>query len=750
MSTNRSAIRSAMGLLWVAMGLFTVSGTIVYGTDTGVTAGHQQQRPRIGLVLSGGGARGIAHIGVIRVLEEYRVPIDYIAGTSMGSIVGGAYASGMSVEEMIEFVTEVDWDEVFRDSPQRQALSLRRKQLDRNGMFGFELGYRDGQVLLPAGAIIGQQLDQAMDKLGRRADGINDFDDLPIPFRAIATDLASGQMVILEQGSLARAMRASMAVPGAVAPVQQDDRLLVDGGLVRNLPVDIAREMGADVIIAVNLGTPLLKRNELNSLLSVTFQMIGILTEQNVQKSLASLGQDDVLILPELGDISAASFGRAEEAIEIGIAAATEVLPQLQRYSLLRADYLVHRGRQRPKAIRTSPRVVDEIRIERVERVNPTVIKNALETQPGQELDRAKLNADVARLHGYGDFERVNYRLFEEAGRQIVSINAFEKSWGPNYLRFGLGLESDFQGITNFNLRNSFDMTWFNSLGAEWRNDVQIGQNSLIYSEFFQPLAVDSDFFVAPYLNLNDRIEDLFDRDRKVAEYSIVTLGAGFDVGKKFGNWGTLRMGMSAANIDSGINTGQNELPSFNVFQGAINGKFLVDTLDSAHFPTKGDLGTVQVRSSLEALGSDDEYTKVFGHWNRTFSFGMNRFGLGLKAGTSLEGDVPAYDEFTLGGFLNLSGYRPKQLRGQDLAFGRIVYHRPFWEMPRALGNNIYFGGSLEAGNVWEDFQDAEFRDINTGISAFLGADTIIGPFYLGYGDAGNRNRSFYIFIGNP
>ncbi|MEO8486348.1 MAG: patatin-like phospholipase family protein [Betaproteobacteria bacterium] len=277
-------------------------------------------RPKVCLVLSGGGARGAAHIGVLKVLEEMRVPVDCIAGTSMGSLVGGAYASGMSLPEMEALIKTITTSLLFHESPPRQEETVRRKEDDRSVLFGLELGLRDGEFLLQKGVVSGIQLEAVLRRLSK-IQGSPRFDDLPIPFRAVATDLVNGRAVVFDRGDLPRVMRASMSVPGAIAPAQIGDLLLVDGGLTNNLPVDVARAMGADIVIAVNLGTPLMKREQLGSVLGVTGQMIGILTEQNVRASLGMLRPTDILIEPALGNFSAADFDHLPSTVPIGEAA---------------------------------------------------------------------------------------------------------------------------------------------------------------------------------------------------------------------------------------------------------------------------------------------------------------------------------------------------------------------------------------------------------------------------------------------
>ena len=498
--------------------------------------------PRIGLALSGGGARGLAHVGVLKVLEEMRIPISCISGTSMGAIVGGTYASGRPADEMAKIVVAARWDDLFRDAPPRKEIAVRRKFDDYKTLFKPEFGIKDGGLMLPKGVIAGVSIEAFFRELATPAFGIGDFNKLPIPFHAMATDIETGESVVLDHGSLSQAMRASMSVPGAIAPVEIDGRLLVDGGIANNLPIGEARRMCGDVIIAVNISTPPLKREDLTSALSVTAQLINFLGKQTVDEQIRSLGAKDVLISPDLGDISAGSFTRAEDAITIGEKAARAMADKLARYSVTPEQYAVLRMRQVAEAKALGS--VDEIRVEGLKRTNPAVAKSLIESKPGEPLTEEKLGADLRRIYGTGDFESINYQIVGgETGPRVMLIEPVEKSWGPNYLRFGLGLASDFSGDSQFNALVQYRRTWMNRLGAEWTTELQVGQDTHLGTEFYQPLNEAGKWFIAPSAFVGQQTRGLFIGEEKVAEYlTSVTQGA-LDVGAVLGTWGQLRVG---------------------------------------------------------------------------------------------------------------------------------------------------------------------------------------------------------------
>jgi NTE family protein len=713
------------------------------------TASGATGRPKVCLVLSGGGARGAAHIGVIKVLEELRVPIDCIAGTSMGSLVGGAYASGMSVPEMEALTTEITTAILFKDTPPRQEESMRRKLDDRSILFGLELGLRDGELLLQKGVVSGIQLEAVLRRL-TKVKGREDFDTLPIPFRAVATDLVTGKAVVFDRGELAQVMRASMSVPAVVAPAQIGDMLLVDGGLTNNLPVDVVRAMGADIVIAVNLGTPLMTRDQLGSVLGVTGQMINILTEQNVRASLAMLRPSDILIEPALGHFSAGDFDHLPATVPVGETAARAVAPKLAALSLSPQSYAALRsGQQAPPAPPVG--VVADIRFPGLARVNPESLLDYLETRPGEPLDSARLDRDLRRVYGLGDFEHVDYQLIEQAGQQIVSINAIEKSWGPDYLRFGLGLQSDFKGENAFNLAASYRRTWLNTLGAEWRTDVQVGQVSYLTTEFYQPLGARNGLFIAPRATILRRNLDLFAEDNRIARYNVRTAYVSLDLGASFTRYGETRIGLAFGRSSATLDTGSPEFepnPN-NVRRAGVTYRAIVDQLSSASFPREGYAASLDVFASLKGLGARDEYSRYDFNAFGSHSWGRHTISLGGRFAGKASGDaLPAYDIVQWGGFLQQSGLPAGALLGQRLSFGRAVYTYRLLEQKILEG--FYVGGSAEVGRMDQPLVPGNLTGTLYSGALFFGADTPIGPVYLGYGLTSGGHSSAYFFLGRP
>ena len=713
------------------------------------SAAPETKRPKVCLVLSGGGARGAAHVGVLKVLEELRVPVDCIAGTSMGSLVGAAYAAGTTVPEMEKLLEETSTVVLFKEKPPRREQAIRRKLDDRKDFIGPEIGFKDWELELPKGIVSGVQLETVLRTLAKTR-GYRKFDELPIPFRAVATDLVTGKPVVFAEGELANVMRASMSVPGAIAPAEFEGMMLVDGGITDNLPIDVARAMGADVVIAVNLGTPLAPREQLTSVLGVSGQVINILTEQNVQRSLATLKPTDILILPELGDFSSTDFDHLPQTVPIGEAAARKVAAELSRLSLPQAEYAALRARQ-GVAVAPDTRPVDEIRFVNLHRVNAEAAQAVMDTKPGQPIDQRVLDADMRRLYGTGDFEHVNYRILEEPGRRVLAIDAVEKSWGPNYVRFGLGFSTDFKGDTIFNLLAMYRQTWLNSLGAEWRNDLQVGNTFTFTSEFYQPIDPQQYFFVAPWGEAQRRTVDIFQGAQRVARYDVRYARAGLDFGAQLTRYGEVRLGMLAGTGDASLNTGPPDLapPGGSIHQGAFTGRLVFDQLDSAIFPRSGAAASAHVFASNAALGGDIPYTKWDADGTAVWSFGDHSLSVGLKAGGKLGNDpLPRYDLFAWGGLLQQSGYPTGAIITDKLVFGRLLYYNKFYK--QRLFEGVYAGFSLEAGKYGTPLVPGSLTGTLKSASVFLGADTPIGPLYLGYGHAADGNSSFYLFLGRP
>lgn len=713
------------------------------------TAYAQAKRPRIGLVLGGGGARGAAHIGVLEVLEELQVPIDCIAGTSMGALVGGAYAAGRSPAGMTERIQRTDWKEIFNDEPDRADVKLRRKQLLDMTFHGLEVGVSRGGTSFRAGAVAGDKIKLFINELVGEDRGERLIQHLPLPISIIATDIGTGERVVMRDGSLSQAMRASMSVPGVMVPVTIGQRKLVDGGLVDNVPVKEARERCApDIVIAVDVGTPLLKADEVTGLLSVTVQMVNILTNQNVTASLASLRPEDVLIRPELGEVTAADFNLHTQAIESGRKAARGVAPRLKELALKRFEYEYQvaelRTRQPP------PVNIDEVRIGELKRVNPEVVRKHLDVEVGRPLDTERLNQSIVRLNGEGDFLSVDYSLEQERGRRILKIAPIEKPWGPDYLRFGLNFSSDFRSKSPFNLRAVYQRTWLNSLGAEWLTVGQFGERNLLSTEWYQPLNSRQTWFVQPSVLAGRRTQGLWLDGDRVADFDVLERRAALEFGVNLGTAGQARLGWVERWFRAKTVTG---LSVFDGQDARVGGPLLsldIDTLDQSYFPSRGlafKANWLDVRrANLDELPYGRASMKLNYAWTvRDFTAELS-----AEAGSSTKGILPVYDAFTLGGPFRLSGFAADQLLGDDLRFARLGLQRRLVAPSSLMGASVYAGVSLEAGKLGQRFTETRLNGWLTSYGLYLGLNTFAGPLYFGYANGRHGRGTWYLFLGTP
>ena len=703
-------------------------------------------RPKIGLVLSGGAARGLAHIGVLKALEEQGVRIDAIAGTSMGAVVGGLYASGYSIAELEKLATTLDWQQALSDAPPRKDVPFRRKQDDRDFLVKQKLSFRDdGSLGLPLGVIQGQNLALLLEsKLAHAAD-VRDFDKLPIPFRAVATDITSGEKVIFRRGHLPQVIRASMSIPAVFAPVELDGRLLVDGGMTDNIPVDVVREMGVDLAIVVDIGTPLRNRKQLATVVDVLNQPITLMTRRNSEEQLASLRREDILVQPPLSAFGVTDFGRAQDMIDAGYRATRALDPRLA--SLRRPEGDSNLAMARSPKQRTP--IITAIKVENDSKVSDDVIRYYIRQPIGEPLDLGRLQTDMGTLYGLDYFDQVQYRVAHKGDEHTLVINARGRRGGTDYLRLGLNLSDDLRGDSAFNLGASYRVNGINRLGGEWLTRAQIGDEQELYSEFYQPLDVGSRYFIAPYLALGSQnVEATLDND-PVAEYRLERYGFGLNVGRQIGTYGEVRLGVGKAWGNAEVRIGDQDLPKVSFNEGFYELKYSFDTFDNVYFPHSGEDIGLTVRKYDKSLDSDQNYRQWLFNLDKAISSGPNTLVLGGRYGRTLDDAEVVTSSFVFGGARQLSGFRQDSISGQNMSLLRMVYYRRL--TPRAylpLDFPLYLGGSLERGRAWNNDNEFDSGYINAA-SIFLGLETPLGPLNLSYGANDAHEKAVYLNLGH-
>ncbi|ARL25790.1 hypothetical protein BOC47_26005 [Burkholderia pseudomallei] len=740
-------------------------------TDTLVCMpdGGGPHRPAIGLVLSGGGARGYAHLGVLKVLEANRIPVDCIAATSMGAVVGGLYAIGMTAQDMQRRLSQVNLADIAFDVTERSDLPQKKREDERLYIDSLTIGFDSKGFKAPVGLVQGNRLQALLANWTAAVPTNQPFDRLPIPFRAIATDLQTGQKVVLDHGSLPLAIRASMALPGLFSPAEIDGRALVDGGLVGNLPVDAARAMGADVVIAVDIGSPLRPLDALASPADVMQQMIGILIRQNVAEQRKQLTANDILLQPDLGKQTFTDFQNANQAIAAGEAAAVAALPRLARYALSPEQYEAYRA--------AHARPQQPIRITSIEirtngaSVPKQIVRNALRVKPGDVYDPQAVSADLLSLTTSGNFENVTQQIINEGDEHRLVIDAQEKYWGPNFLLFGLGMSSSSTDEGGFRLHLGYRRPWLTPSGLEFRADTTLGSDmQSVHVELRQPLSNKTGYYVAPYADYKRRFTNLYDSDTdiKITQYRFQTSRVGLDLGLPLARLGDFRIGLAYTHLTASptYNVPLNWFlpddapspgtlfPSAYGHQISARARLVIDQLDDPTFPRKGYFVEARVERSLSKsndtfFDSDASFTDVYGRLMVAQRFGRHSVNISVEAGKSFGGTNFGNPlGYTLGGFQHLSAYAADQLSGNALLYGQVTYMNQLATFNASPIKALYVGASAEVGNVWTPDTRIGSGSLKQSYTFFTSLTTAFGPVYFGVALAPGGRRNIYFQLG--
>jgi NTE family protein len=711
--------------------------------DTGLEGG---KRPRVGLALSGGGARGGAHIGVLKVLEELHVPIDCIAGTSMGALVGGGYAAGMSAEQIEQFVRKVDWKSVVGGVGTRDLEPIEQKRLnDASG--SFELGLKGGKLVPHGGFIATSRMENVLRAYVAQARGVADFDRLPIPYRAVATDLLSGQMVVLDHGDLAAAMRASMAIPGAFAPVEMGQYVLADGFVARNLPIDVARDTCADVVIAVNLVKPTVTRAELTGPLSLIWRTNDVMMQANERAQLQTLTATDVRIDVDLGDVGSSQFERTAETIVFGEKAARAMAPQLAKLAVSASDYIAWRRR-----VTVSQGIeikVAEVRFEGLTRINPEYLRSLTSVRAGDVVDIAAISRDAARMSALDDLQSVEYQLSGDPDNPVLTWRPKENEIGLDYLRLGGGLYAAGSGDLQFELSLQYVRHWLNAYGGQWRNELAVGSRSLVATSLYQPLNMSQIFFVEPLVELDRSLEYVYNDYNRIAQYRFVDLGGRLDFGVNIGNSSQIRAAYWGERRRIDVYTGPEALlPTGEAWDAGLAATAFYDTRDSASFATRGTAAAVEYFYSDRALGATRDWQTLEAAIREVIRLGKTTAWITAAGGSNLGTTLPPDRAFSLGGPQSFPGYDLDEVRAR----GYWTLEGDFlWRVADILpiANQALYGAiGLQAGHVY-DRVDPVANGMLYGISAFVGGRTPLGTLTFGLAKA-TGSWAGWITLGTP
>ena len=703
-----------------------------------------EDRPKIALVLGGGGARGAAHIGVIRALEELRVPVDFIAGTSMGALVGGLHATGMNADDLTAVMNNVDWDQMFTDKVSRADRPFRRKRDDDLGLYAAKIGLSKGSSRLPRGAVAGQRIQFLLETLVSSRQREGSFDDLPIPFRAVAADILAAEVVVMDSGNLAMAMRSSMALPAVFDPVEYGDRLLVDGGVLMNVPVSVGRESGADVIIAVDVGSPLAPKEDVQNILQILYQLTGVVTVVNSRQQVALLDDDDFLLFPPIdAEITTGSFARAPDAIPAGYSEAMKYRSGLSRLRLSEDAW-----QDRQAAIKLcvdGPPIIDFVRVNNQSRFSDDVINLRLSIETGQELDLEELQQQLQNVYSLGFLQSVTYKIVEEGELTGIQIDVLPDSRGTKFFEYGLGVSSSNYSST-FNLRLGYLKTDVGRYGGEFRALVQMGQEFGGMTELYLPLGPSLKYVFVPRIAAERTYLNVFDGDgNRVAQLDTQETVAQLGVGREFGNNALVLVGVRTGSGNTDISIGDPGFPAFDFDRGEYFVRGHYDTQDDRYFPGTGTLARAEFRSSSPSLGADQEFDQLLTRYLHAWTTGRHSFLAGTEIDVSSDDAIPVQSLYRAGGFPRMSGFEYNELLGEN--FGMIIagYRYKMLEGSFFPG---YLGGTIEYGNVHSDSADLFTDGILNG-SIYLGIDSLLGPLYFGVGFGEGGRRIPFLSIGS-
>lgn len=725
--------------------------------------GARGDRPKIALVLSGGGAKGAAHIGVLKVLEEKRIPVDIVVGTSMGSYVAGMYAMGLSAEEVERMTLSIDWNKGYQDKVGRDELSLRKKQQSEKYQLRTDIGVNGDQAQLPDGFFQGQSMASLLRHATSNLPVQKSFDNLPIPYRAMATNMETVTPFVLDHGSLAKAMQASMSIPGALKPVDWEGHILADGGTVNNMPVDVAKAMGADIVIAVDISAKLRTRESLKSGLAMIDQLTTYMTQVGTEQQKALMGPKDVLLSPEFGNMGIADFALMPEGIKIGEQVAMRASSQLDVLSLSPERYADYRNQKLSRRAERSGQpayYIDKVEIINKSRLSDDTVRAMLKVRPDKVQTYESLEAGIRRLYALESFDRITYEVVERDGENVLVVNASEKNWGPGYLNFQLGFSDDFENSSNYNVGMSYTLTNVNDWGGEWLTEASLGTAKHLKTDFYTPLEPSQTYFGEASLAYDKTQRRVFFPEEDVlssgvryldSEYSFTSMDLA--IGWNRQPWSRLSLGLEGkvGSVDiQNLSDADADASAWGPYV-----RFEHDTLDSRYFPYEGiywDIKGGYSHIRLEPTNEPTENTEGLNYhlvMIKPWSWGRHSVNLMLEGGGSTsQEDVPLFVQ-DLGGLFRLSGFQHYQLSGRYSLFGGLRYiYRVADNDFGAVKAPLFLGGSLEQGGVWDSGEDISVESSFTAGSVYVGVESFLGPIFLGYGMAEGGHDMFYLQLG--
>lgn len=729
-------------LLAVAAALAAMASEACAQPPAAVFQGPHGTRPRIGLVLGGGAARGFAHIGVIEWFEEHHIPIDCIAGTSMGGLIAGMYAMGQSPQDIRRIIAETDWDEAFRGEPSYDQLIMRRQEDKRAFPNRISVGLKGG-LNFASGLDPAHPIGLILSRVSLPYSTVPSFDDLPIPFRCVATDLVSGKSITLKDGPPADALRATMAIPGLFTPVERGKMVLVDGGILKNLPTDAVKEMGADVIIAVDVGGPMANRKELNSLMGILGQSVAVVMADNVRRSLLDA---TVIIEPQLGKFTGDDYRYGNQIADAGYQSTDRKATALAPYIATDAQWSEYLRVRRSRMAPAGPIVPTFVDVTPAGVAGSRGIRGALRGFVDKPLNLKRLESDLTTLTGSGRYESLRYGLERKGDREGLLITAVQKSNVPPFLNLGIDLQGAEPDRIQFNLASRITACDVGSPGSEWRTDLSLGTHNLVSTEYYYRLGPRG-WFVAPRAFYDHSPFDYFQGTSRLAEYRLENIGVAVPLGYEVARNARIQVQYGISHMSSSVRTGDQSLPSYNDAVSVASARYVYDGRDSPIVPTRGVRFEAESRHYFAAPAAPHPFNQVMGDfW--AFSPTHRKEGmtfLRASGGMTLDHSAPFLQQFRLGGPLQLGAYARDEIRGSNYVLLACGLLRQIGALPPIVGGRIYAGGWYEFGTAFESLDGAHHvHSLTLGIVG----DTLLGPFFVG-GAVGDQGQArFYFSLG--
>jgi len=700
----------------------------------------QRHRPTIGVALEGGGAMGLAHIGVLKWFEEHHIPVDYVAGTSMGGLVGGFYATGMTPEEMQKLIEGLDWREILGDRTPYEDLSYRRKEDQHAYPNSLIFGLRHG-LSAPAGLIAGHQIGLLIGRVTLPYYGISSFDDMPVPFRCVATDLVSGQSHVFKDGPLAIALRSTMSIPGVFSPVREGKAVYVDGGLLDNLPTDVVRKMGAEIVIGVHLESAPVEANDIRSVFSVLNHSVSAVVTENEMRSLELA--DSIISVP-LGEFTTVDYAKSEPIMQRGYEAAKTKARMLEAFALNDADWEAYLQARKAREHTELP-IPQFVKVEGTSQRGAVDVARYLKGFPGKPIEPQRLDAALTRLTGVGRLDSASYWLTEQDGKAGLLVRVVEKNDAPPMFQMAFEVDGSPAGNVDFTMGTPFTFMDVAGYRSEWRTDLLLGNTYGVQTELYRPFSPESRWFFAPRADASDTTFQIYAKNDPLADYRIYRINIGGDLGYSFGRFSELRVGYEVGSLNTKLRLGTPEIPAVEGRVGQSHLHYLLDHTDDPVIPRRGFSAESNFRWFDQSPGAASSFPSLdlklgyFQPMTRIVSFFAESEG-GSTLGTTSTG-IP---QFFLGGPLRLSAYGNNEFQGNQYYLFRAGFVHDLLTLPPFVGKKVYAVGAYEIGKMYGVTADS---NLPNDVAAGLLAETAVGPLFIGgsVGDSGHRKWFFQL-----